>query len=145
MRPNQSPNRGPPNRGPPIGITIRAPIRGPPNRALSPCALSPCALSPCALSPCALSPCALSPCALSPCAHNQKPQKSVRKIEIQSPKYMATRNRLARANFGSIKIYKLFEITGDRQAPRHIAMPLPHVYVGLYENTHPSHRNHVRR
>ena len=38
MRPNQSPNRGPPyrgppNRGPPMGITISAPIRGPPNRA----------------------------------------------------------------------------------------------------------------
>ena len=51
------------------------------------------------------------------------------------------------------KIHKSFTENLDR-APRqrrqttppwHIAMPLPRVYVGLHENTHPSHRNHDRR
>jgi len=126
-----------PNRGPPMGITSRAPIRGPPNRAY--------AMRPIAMRPIAMRPIAMRPIAMRPDALASPPNHALCQSHFWVP-------HLAKLVLPE-KIHKSFtensdlgwKIPGDRPIPRHIAMPLPHVYVGLHENTQPPHRNHDRR
>jgi hypothetical protein len=112
---------------------------------MRPIAMRPIAMRPIAMRPIAMRPIAMRP-SDRPAGHHQAGNQH---HPMSIPFLGAAPGETDFTGKNPQIFYREFEsrleIPGDRQAPRHIAMPLPHVYVGLYENTHPSHRNHVRR